>query len=1122
MFARLLAASVFVALPWFAQAQELIEFDVSGKAGEHAEHGLTFTGSANEAGSSGSTAGRPGGDAGPAEPGQDAGRIGIELGQKTQGAVVIHGEIVDANGAFKKTSQEIQYGTKGHIVLKAIGGRGGDGGTGGTGEGGGRGSDGINATQVSWGTNGDDGGPGGPGGLGTDGKNGGKGGPITVRLPESQTKLLMLIKQEVSGGAPGKKGKHGPGGSGGDGGTGGSSYTWTTSREETTYSTDSEGNQTSSTTTHYDTHTNPGGSNGSSGPSGSTPTSALKDGTKGPDGKYLIQVVGADGKVTEYASRYDLTLGNYEISSDNRDGVLEPGELVHIEKLEVRNSGGMPTPAHTEAVIYLTNSQFTVADPVRLIIPKSLAPGETYVFSDKALKFRVQNNMLADAKSERSRWTDTIRPLSLLSDVERPFTNFDNPRSIEITYPIEVEFVRSLKSLVPGEATRFMIKITNISKRDYGADSDLKRILQIVTERSGGDLDAEHLKFFDKAGKPLDLNAGILTAIAKLKSGESALVEGIMGVHADAEIYRAGEVSNKLGLGMIETPEKEKVIQNPLVSVRASQSYSLNPNASVLLVTNTNTTREEVLAVKEQARKLGTEIAIWDVSLNGSIDLQKALEHGSSLMQDLKGKTVLVLDNDIEVGNERTKARLQLRRNDFLKALSEAGMGVVVVGQDKNLLNDFILPDQGSVAKSYDGIKSFMKEFNANQTAAEVKKNAGGDFTEVFTDIEVNRWSLWGKVTSSKHLEKTAAKLKERLAKMHPDRNYVVIYSFEPELVKRAWGVNTWRHGRIELRRTLDGSVGPGVGFVMEATGAARAEALKSNEMSMALMMGISFDKKLEILETLVSSNGARTEKGDRTLSFLIEAILADLAHEQGTLRTSAWKGRFGPGLSQIREKLPNLKKLSETKIRITQDSPEKAQQAIAKLVASIEFMALKQRTWLDWLITGRRNSDVSHETLLYKDKILKQIYQVEPSGGLLSKLWRLGKSTVSGESSLSLDEINRQIAEFSQDFLFRFNSDKAAIPDPRERARATVSANTKHLDFVSMAAPGVTANTLKPDDPRINHKDSAARQSAIAETEAKAKAERGELLVPYPAPRSAAEKAACKLGLSVGSSGAK
>jgi hypothetical protein len=94
--------------------------------------------------------------------------------------------------------------------------------------------------------------------------------------------------------------------------------------------------------------TGPPGPPGARGPPGATASS----GADGDKGHATFSVL--DGKSTvNYTSRYDLSLQGAELSSEKGDGIFEPGSMVFVTSVTVKNIGEMPTPATHRVLVYI-------------------------------------------------------------------------------------------------------------------------------------------------------------------------------------------------------------------------------------------------------------------------------------------------------------------------------------------------------------------------------------------------------------------------------------------------------------------------------------------------------------------------------------------------------------------------------------------------------------------------------------------------------------------------------------------------------------------------------------------------------------------------------------------------
>lgn len=266
-------------------------------------------------------------------------------------------------------SETLDFGSAHQFQIDARGGRGGDGGNGGSGAEGKRGSDGSDATSTWSGTDGESGGPGGDGGNATSGGSGGNGGVVQIIVSEDDMDLLMMMGSIlVDGGLGGKAGRNGSGGKGGRGGSGGSSYSWTTTT--TSYSTDTDGNTTSSDTTHY--HSNSGGLNGSDGSPGKPGNAYTTAGQDGVRGSYEYIVEHKTGPL-KYFDKYDIKLEDFEYRFPEDDGVVEPGERGLITSITLHNQGLMPTPVNQDFLMSIVDTPL-IKGLNPLPIPRSIPP----------------------------------------------------------------------------------------------------------------------------------------------------------------------------------------------------------------------------------------------------------------------------------------------------------------------------------------------------------------------------------------------------------------------------------------------------------------------------------------------------------------------------------------------------------------------------------------------------------------------------------------------------------------------------------------------------------------------------------------------------------------------------
>ncbi len=316
---------------------------------------------------SGGGSDRWGGDGG------NAGNVTLSLSYadsaKTQ--VKISGR-VNRGGSTKNSDETFNARDLKLIAIHADGGNGANGYSGSSGSDGRNGNDGRDGSNGSdgcpggngyRGDDGDNGSDGSDGSHGGDGGNGGRGGKILVSVSPEQTELLLLVKTSSSGGVAGEGGSGGSGGRGGRGGSGGRG-----GQGGRGTCVDSEGRPVGG-------NDGSNGWNGSDGRSGSDGRngSSGSDGSTGSAGSHAFEV-GSQ----KYSNPFRLAMSQLKFVDDNEDGILQPGEKLHLTSLTVNNRGGMSSPANQDIKLTLFNNAIlTVKQTKDLVISDTIAAGSS-------------------------------------------------------------------------------------------------------------------------------------------------------------------------------------------------------------------------------------------------------------------------------------------------------------------------------------------------------------------------------------------------------------------------------------------------------------------------------------------------------------------------------------------------------------------------------------------------------------------------------------------------------------------------------------------------------------------------------------------------------------------------
>jgi hypothetical protein len=877
----------------------LARVDASGAHGARGRDG--------HPGSSGVSSGQDGahgGHAGIALAGASAGIIDVRLVSDTASGPFrawVAGTLTQGR-AEEAVRQAIDFTEAGTVDLRAVGGRGGDGGNGGRGGAGARGYAGADATRFSSGGNGGPGGDGGNGGAGSHGARGGDGGRVTVRVTEQDTHLLILAEHAVQGGGGGAAGQHGFAGAGGDGGPGGSSYSWTTTESYT----NSQG-QSQSRTVH---HSNAGGRDGPSGRDGDVPTTPLHAGKAGRHGSFQILVERADGRTETYPSRYDLAVTGFQHENANRDGVYEPHERVTVSRVAVKNTGGMPTPAHHDVIIGVLDGTWIAADPTsRLTLPRALAPGQTHVFENETLSLALHGHSPTAPGAPLSE-RETIHLACALPSANRRFGAFESSLdpatgAIVVRYPVEASPVTALFSLAPGQATRARFSLANVALSALGADSPGGRALAARFRLEGGELDDGAVILADPTGKRVPAESGWSTEVRTVAARGEASFEVTIAVSPDAEPYTSARCVLSAELAWLDDPRTPRPVHLREFTLRVGQPFA-RQGADVLLLVNNRSDRHELSAWRASCEALGLTCAVWDVSLEGSLAV---------LAPDAPFSLAVVLDYamDTPSGQARPSDAITARRIGALGAR----IPTLFVGPDRDI-TPWLLP---------------------------VEPGPEDAVREEFS------WFLWPwSVPRPEHLVARAEAVSARAQAERSDARELVVHRYDGTVVhKRLWARKV-RLGTLETRPTLDpGSPGPAL-LVADPIAAHAPAFINASATEAALLSSLPFARKLELLRSSPLPFGERhlaTEGGCGDA--LVSALLEDLLHELASCAQPGWKS--GVRSKDLRARMPLLSALDaamEGGAPVAIDSVEAARRI--ELAAWLELLAQSCTRWWEWI----------------------------------------------------------------------------------------------------------------------------------------------------------------------------
>ncbi|OJY30787.1 MAG: hypothetical protein BGO98_28895 [Myxococcales bacterium 68-20] len=904
----------------------ILRLDASGRRGSNGVDGQN--------GRDGVGAGADGGhgeDASPAVPGEPAGQIALDLrslaGSETSALLSI--ELRSAAAGHRRNDTEIDFARPGDIELIAVGGHGGNGGNGGRGGSGARGRSGADATRWSSGEDGGPGGDGGDGGNGSSGAPGGRGGDVVLRVSEEDAPLLLLVRNDVRGGEGGSEGVNGWGGAGGPGGSGGSSYSWT----ETESYRDSNGNSQTRTRSH----SKPGGSSGRSGSDGRAARAEPRAGANGAPGTVTIELRDDAGRTTSYRSRYDVRLVSFEHRNANDDGIYEPEEKVFVSRVTVQNSGGMPLPRHHDIVVRVADDGWIApADEQKLVLPRALAPGETHVFERDELElalrmFRPQRSGAPLAAPE------TIHLLAELPRVRRRFGGFETPDAphgnIVIRFPIEVSEPTALFSLAPGQATRIRWQLTNVSGKPFGLASEQGRAVGVRLVLDGGEIGADRIHLLAPSSpeeKHVSLEHGLDLDVPRVGAGEDISFEATIAVPSDAAPYTSARFVVSAELGHIAEPRRARAVHLQEIRISVGRPFDAR-GADVLLVVNNRTMADEVAAWEELVRSSGLTVSVWDAALEGGLAVLRNVAAGAH-----DYRLVVVLNNafDTPIG-ERLPSTLVDKATSM--ALARRGTHVLYVGRKPNVAT-LLVPTDGEAPE--------LAQTSA-QDEAVLAACANDAIGEPVARFQARAWFSWPwSEPKEEHLAKRARALSALLARTYPDRRYVVVHDFAPEVERRVAWLRRITLGWIEVRRSLD--VARGAIASIEADPAVMHEpSFAHAEVTYAVALrALPLPAKLQLLDSGLGYGTRTPDVTDGCSDAVVAAVLGDLVREQEAARDDGWRR------ADLDEALPLLMTLERAgfAMPIGRDDGGPRAARFIELVAWLDLVARDHPRFWEWL----------------------------------------------------------------------------------------------------------------------------------------------------------------------------
>lgn len=572
------------------------------------------------------------------------------------------------------------------LEIKANGGQGGHGGVGGNGGDGANGKRGLNATRYSRAGNGTNGGDAGKAAPGSNGGDGGNGGKVLLTLKASDSDVLAMIGVDDRAGEGGRAGKHGIHGEFGRGGQGGGGASWSEIRGR-----------------YSSYNSRPGGYSGQSGRIAPRIAGQPAPGKAGHQGSTQYCLVSDDGTQQYYDYAYDLRFTPPQLEGA---GVapIEPGTILSLTS-QVSNIRSMPAPQNISAIVLPTLLSETVqAAPIAAGLvgnePQPLHIRFQVPYQNPTHGKRLDAQAQAQVGLHFSRLErDVPGRLELPSSLG----NIAASVNYRVSVPVELSIVTADHTYAaPDYLMPVTLRVSNLSDETFGDKSKMRHVAVQISAADAIDdasMQPEQLMYqtsLAETAKPL--SQAMMQRIASLAPHASVEFTGYISSAKQTPAYKRGTLLASL---FLSSPDKsrEVSVQVNEVTVQAVEPLQCTRSTGILVVTDLNTTAQEIAAWKKFAGKIGTSVAFWSMSLYGIFDLAVPAE-GHDLASLMAHKTVVYPPSVFIAGavNNKSASELADIRKESLIAAQQRDIGLVEIADCRRAQSDFLTTDADKYA----------------------------------------------------------------------------------------------------------------------------------------------------------------------------------------------------------------------------------------------------------------------------------------------------------------------------------------------------------------------------------------------------------------------------------------
>ena len=287
-------------------------------------------------------------------------------------------------------------------------------------------------------------------------------------------------------------------------------------------------------------------------------------------------------------------------------------------------------------------------------MPNKLNAGESAVPVANPLVFQVKN-------VQEPAQGDGLRAIGIMDHravMERVLVEFESvavqKSDFAIRYPVELSPVRSASAIAHGEESPIVLEVINYSNCSLGRDSETGRVLRIrigmanrMQVSSDIDTVGRNALILREENGVICEGEELFVEIPNLPANARTFIRASLAFQPTVENYHFAAICISLDLGDIKEYRSYKTIQQRVIQIQLTESYTHNPEARMLLVINNRSTKDEIGAWRQLLSSFQMQLSVYNLSLYHGLQMDyKRQSDSRSLIDDFAGKGFVVLLNN--------------------------------------------------------------------------------------------------------------------------------------------------------------------------------------------------------------------------------------------------------------------------------------------------------------------------------------------------------------------------------------------------------------------------------------------------------------------------------------------